>query len=793
MRFVFLLVLLSTLVACSNSEPFSPTASPIIESVSIEAGSTFESSLNGFSFANFPGGQGATEVSAEDLADMFGRDGVCSSKANQECVPYPGVAIFLERLNGVLANGLCYGMSATAMNYFGGAIALGGSANEGSHLIDIQRSNAVEGSIAKHHIMQFSEEYRDSLDQFLEMEPIHIAKELWQVFSNLGTSIPPYALALYTEDGGHSVTPIRIEESTDRFNIFVYDSNWPKETRWVEINRADNSWSYQATSKDKHSDKDMWTGVGAGSMSLIPHTLPNETFECFFCQSANETDLSKSSGSVLMLESVDISNTAITVRLDNGNEVHWSTRYQSETSEVKFYLLPSQSSPGDTPAGAVMFFIPSVVGGFEIELAQIQKTEDPQVFSAILIGSEMPTTEIRGKAQGDQSRTILDVSTQVTEGDFTVVVEGSLVERVRGANYESSASVELLDGEMYKIQTSARNLEDIEVLEVATGEQIVSLKTIMRAVDTPLRRLESGDGMSFSRRIAETGERSVRIESSDHDWISATEAFEYEVAFSDGSSASFGRDPSRSMVGVFSDGSISIRDESGSGIHVTHDGWVIDEPRKGEYEVFRRSEEGIFEAPSIEDLSELQFSSQETRETIKEIIGRSSPIPVEGLSKSESSDNRGIPSGDLEVTGGPPEALSGRYGLIHRIKEEFGERRPEGVNSEEALKDVPRTVPGRIISSAEIARPDGPTPEARREAAPVPTPTKPSRNEPTPEARREAAPVLTPTKPSRNEPSPEARREAAPVPTPTKPSRNEPTPEAEAPTLTPDRGSASRR
>ena len=70
----------------------------------------------------------------------------------------------------------------------------------------------MDHSIAKLHMMQFSEEYRDVLDIYMAVQPEEIARELTYLFESLDYKLtPPYTLALYSEDGGHAVTGHAVE------------------------------------------------------------------------------------------------------------------------------------------------------------------------------------------------------------------------------------------------------------------------------------------------------------------------------------------------------------------------------------------------------------------------------------------------------------------------------------------------------------------------------------------------------------------------------------------------------
>lgn len=173
----------------------------------------FDPTEDGFGFANFSGGSGASTIGVNDLVELFGSDGLCIPGNSGLCEPYPGIQLFLGQLNAVLANGLCYGISASVTNHFSGDMILGGIWPATKAVVDLNRGDELDHAIAKLHMMQFSEEYRDALDTYLDDRPEEIARKLIASFETCGNRlIPPYTLALYTDEGGHAITPIGIEE-----------------------------------------------------------------------------------------------------------------------------------------------------------------------------------------------------------------------------------------------------------------------------------------------------------------------------------------------------------------------------------------------------------------------------------------------------------------------------------------------------------------------------------------------------------------------------------------------------
>jgi hypothetical protein len=635
----------------------------------------FDPTEDGFGFANFSGGSGAAIVGVNDLVDLFGSDGLCIPGNSGLCEPYPGIELFLGQLNEVLANGLCYGISASVTNHFSGDIALGGIGPETKAVVDLNRGDELDHSIAKLHMMQFSEEYRAVLDTYLDHRPEEIARELKASFENpRNRLIPPYTLALYTDEGGHAITPIEIEETESGYRVSVYDSNWPKETRWVDIDG--DSWEYQGSAvlitEDKNSSGGLWTGQGIGSMALLPHTLPDEGFHCFFCQETG-SGLSKSTGSVILVNAEDIKNTSFEMASDDGQTMTWTTLGRSGSLEsVKTYILPSQSESSDGGSDILMVVVPPEVNNFEVNLTSLngsnEEVEEVDSFGLILVGPGIPTTVTKGhilEEPEEDSTNILEFSKDPLTDTVVLSIDSKKVETIESATIQSTTFVELASNERYEAIVVEDALDDVVVVQKETAEVVFSLKTILDDVETPLRTTDTGDGLRFSK----FSDGSVTVESPDNDLISKTMDSGYEVAFSDGTTASFEIGEAGAMIGTFSDGSTSIRFESGNGVHSTADGWVINEPARGEYEVLRENVEGSLEKPSLDALSQGFTIAGEAREIMRGLI-------VEEESRRDpNEDSRldvGAKAGVADVLSAVTEreeTIYAKYDLLKRVKE----------------------------------------------------------------------------------------------------------------------------
>ena len=546
-----------------------PTSTPVPIPIQIPVTmlKTFNPAEDGFGFANFAGGSGPSSIVTNDLIDLFGSNGLCIPNDSLSCVPYPGIQLFVEILNNALSRGLCYGISASVSNHFSGNIALNGIELETGSVVNLSRGDDLDHTIAKYHIMQLSEEYREISDVYFATQPEVIAEELIASFeTQVDRLTPPYTLALYTDAGGHAITPIGIEETASGYRVAVYDSNWPKETLWVEIDR--NSWTYQ-------SGPDLWQGQGAGSMSLVPHSIPDDVFKCFFCQ-AFSNNTSDNTSSVILVNAKNLQNISFQMYADNGQSMAWTTGDRSGSlDDVKTYLIPTRSSTSDFGSDILMVVVPDEIDNYEVNLDSINPygnlVESEDYFELLLGGPGIPTTMTKGhignEARRDFSK-VIEFSNNRSTKTVVLAVDSEQVETIHSATLQSTIFVELSRDERYETTVIADTVNEVAVIQKETNHIIHSLRAMLHDLETPLKTINDGDGLRFSKH----SDGSVSFESPDSDSISKKQDGGYHVEFSDGSTAVFELDQDQSMIGVFSDGSTSTKFREGHGIYSTPEG-----------------------------------------------------------------------------------------------------------------------------------------------------------------------------------------------------------------------------
>lgn len=250
--------------------------------------SGFLPELNGFSFENYGGETGATDLTPVELQRMFG-DGVCASLAKGECTLTPPAQQWMKQINSYMSGGHCEGMAVlSALMYynqvdpaqFGGEIAHDLlPTNE-----DLQREIAywwtTQGTYPGAAI-KVSESPSAVLDALIE----HFAQ---------GQDAPEWwAMGFYRRDGsaGHAVTPIGVEDKGDGFyDILIYDNNFPDETRVVQVDTNSNTWQYEG-SPNPEIESFLYDGdADLQNLEIVAISPRLEQQSCDFCAGGGATD-----------------------------------------------------------------------------------------------------------------------------------------------------------------------------------------------------------------------------------------------------------------------------------------------------------------------------------------------------------------------------------------------------------------------------------------------------------------------------------------------------------------------
>ena len=275
--FTLLFSLLATLAFTTSSQ-----------AGTIVADSGFRVDPNGFSFKNYGGSSGYSNLDEHEMQRLFGAS-VCLTGRGTECVLTSAARAWMDSQNEDMEGGHCYGFSALANLIYKGQITRFGypsieSLGGGPFTFDlpIENNRPLQGAIARAFATQTLPSViaggvygrpTEILDTLLkELNPVE--RESYQ----LGIFKRGY-------EGGHAITPYAVEAMGDGiFHVHVYDNNWPgDESRRLIIDRNADTWSYYA-SQNPDRPQALYEGDAKSETLILKATRPSLGIQdCPFC------------------------------------------------------------------------------------------------------------------------------------------------------------------------------------------------------------------------------------------------------------------------------------------------------------------------------------------------------------------------------------------------------------------------------------------------------------------------------------------------------------------------------
>lgn len=257
----------------------------------------FEPERDGFSFANY--GRNENNESELTLADMillFGAKNVCiEGSTEKDCVMYETAERWMEERREKINGGRCDGFATAALRFltarpFKNRKVFGDWQANAKQPFDLRRSKTTENYVSFFQVASGLNEVNKFRKTIWKKKPSVILPLIVEAMKN---GQDPLTLELWTirDDGkqiGHAVVPIAVEKLGDaEYRIHIYDSNFPTETRFVEVNIEEETFSYRG-SQNPESDKSHYHDEGDGAKGWIAVKRVSDRdfekkFACPFC------------------------------------------------------------------------------------------------------------------------------------------------------------------------------------------------------------------------------------------------------------------------------------------------------------------------------------------------------------------------------------------------------------------------------------------------------------------------------------------------------------------------------
>ena len=346
-----------------------------------------------FSFPNFQGGSAPADLTVNMSRRLYGDSQVCSDVTNNQCTPYPVILQLISQANRSMQGGLCEGLAVLSLRLANDPSSLAEFQNVDNVSQLVKEDPALLSELAYWYVTQFATEVQAEASMYLEKHPAQLAEILLRDFEAAANGDPStgYTIGIYSSEGGHAVTPYRVEEVDGGYRIYIYDSNWPNEERWIDVDGE--GWTYALAATNPTEEASAWGG-STGTMELTPMVSRSGPFTCGFCPQEEGGD----SATMLTVASSGSKQMSIQVVTEDGKRLgYFDGEFVNEIPGATYRYLIS----GPTTADPVLVFLPPGVNAFD---ADVEEIKNPA--SSVGEGSTTPkqdteesTTEVEEKQQ----------------------------------------------------------------------------------------------------------------------------------------------------------------------------------------------------------------------------------------------------------------------------------------------------------------------------------------------------------------------------------------------------------
>ena len=262
-------------------------AAPFSGRPTVVANSGFRPPVSGYAFANYGDVSGRPNLGSDEVRQLYG-DGVCAGFSGGVCVLSPPALAWMQQENAAMADGHCVGLSVTALFFYAHISTPTWFGAAAVPRLTIANNQLLARAIAYGYAFQ-------TLDSVRRAEVSGSPREvLTRLISALRTGSELYTLGITQPDGsgGHAVTPYEIERlRPNHYAILVYDNNYPRATRTVQLNTKSNSWSFNAAPTPDQPGSRYTGNTATHSLFLLP-TLPGLGVQpCPFCSATPATPI----------------------------------------------------------------------------------------------------------------------------------------------------------------------------------------------------------------------------------------------------------------------------------------------------------------------------------------------------------------------------------------------------------------------------------------------------------------------------------------------------------------------
>lgn len=257
----------------------------------------FRTELDGFNFQNYGKELEATDLTPAEMVRMFG-DSVVASRANGKIILTPPAEQWMKMANDAMGSGHCEGMAVLSILMYYNKISP--TEFEGNKAINL----SIQKELLQREIAYWWTTQVTSPGGSIRIHdsPNAILDTLIKTFKQGRNATEWWVMGIYKLDGsdGHAVTPFAVDEfKNGTARILVYDNNYPKIVKAVEVNRTANTWSYYAAI-NPNVPSELYTGnASTKNLEIVSVSTRLGQQRCDFCDQTSDKGIAGTKGSLI--------------------------------------------------------------------------------------------------------------------------------------------------------------------------------------------------------------------------------------------------------------------------------------------------------------------------------------------------------------------------------------------------------------------------------------------------------------------------------------------------------------
>ena len=281
--------------------------------------SGFRPNIDGFSFQNYADNPVTVDLTSAELQRMFG-DKVCASTANGKCIlTYPAER-WMNQAVSAMKSGHCEGIAvlSSLLYYNKTSPGLFG----GNSVINLSLQDVLlQREIGYWWTTQVTSP--GGSKKVLE-SPKVVLETLASAFGNGSGAGEMWVMGIYLPDGsgGHAITPYAVEDlGNGTARILVYDNNWPKDSRFIEVDTLNNSWRYLASANPDEPNSLYSGNASTKNLEIVSLSSRLGQQQCDFCGKESGAGKESAAGSTKNIQIWQSGKACALVTDENGQRV----------------------------------------------------------------------------------------------------------------------------------------------------------------------------------------------------------------------------------------------------------------------------------------------------------------------------------------------------------------------------------------------------------------------------------------------------------------------------------------